>query len=240
MPINRLTEPVKPYQPRYNSTPVRSQYGNLKVVGSPVRVFRGGTWAPAVPVEDRDGNRYYALKCHLDRGMTKDSRMKGAGGRYGIAGMFRSNAMCKAWMKRHREIVSRCTKVGSTNYKNYGAKGIRLYEEWVDPAKFFKYISTLEGWDNPRLQIDRIHNDQGYFPGNVRFVTRLENMHNRSITVKVKVDGEQVPLAAHARQRWPWYPVSYVFLHLRRGKSLSAIDCIARKYKNRKKGVAWS
>lgn len=153
--------------------------------------------------------------------------------------MFRSNAMFKAWMKRYREIVSRCTKVGSTNYKNYGAKGIGLYKDWLDPAKFFAYVSTVTGWDDPKLQIDRIKNSRGYVPGNIRFVTRLENMHNRSTTVKVRSAGKLVSLAALARSTWPWYPVSYVFLHHRRGKTLAEINEIAQRFKRRRKGVAW-
>jgi hypothetical protein len=46
-------------------------------------------------------------------------------------------------------------------------------------ADFLRYLLTLDGWDKPELQLDRIDNEQGYVPGNLRFCTRSTNMANK-------------------------------------------------------------
>jgi hypothetical protein len=38
---------------------------------------------------------------------------------------------------------------------------------------------TLDGWDNPKLELDRIDVNKGYEPNNLRFVTRSQNQRNR-------------------------------------------------------------
>ena len=40
-------------------------------------------------------------------------------------------------------------------------------------------LVTLDGWDDPDLELDRINNDRGYEPENLRFVTRAENTRNK-------------------------------------------------------------
>jgi hypothetical protein len=38
---------------------------------------------------------------------------------------------------------------------------------------------TLDGWDKPKLELDRTDVNKGYEPDNLRFVTRSENQRNR-------------------------------------------------------------
>lgn len=76
--------------------------------------------------------------------------------------------------------VRRCEDPRSQNYHNYGARGIRVYPPWVADRKlFFGYCATLPGWDDQSKQLDRIDNDKGYEPGNLRFVSAQENVKNR-------------------------------------------------------------
>lgn len=46
-----------------------------------------------------------------------------------------------------------------------------------------KYLIKKYGVPNRRLEIDRIDNNKGYAPGNIRFVTRQQNARNRRVTV---------------------------------------------------------
>lgn len=55
-----------------------------------------------------------------------------------------------------------------------------MYEPWrKDRAAFLRYVAKLEGWDNPKLDMDRIDVERGYEPGNIRFVSRRENCNNK-------------------------------------------------------------
>ena len=72
-------------------------------------------------------------------------------------------------------------------YKDIGAKGIKVYDEWLDFEKFREY--ALEHGYKEELTINRIDNDKDYEPGNIEFIEidkKRHNMtkHNRMITYK--------------------------------------------------------
>jgi hypothetical protein len=76
--------------------------------------------------------------------------------------------------------INRCHNPNDRNYKNYGARGIRVAVDWQeDRALFLEHMRTLEGFDDPDRQMDRIDNDRGYEPGNIKFSTAGENVRNR-------------------------------------------------------------
>lgn len=89
-------------------------------------------------------------------------------------------------LDRISAIVVRCTKSKSATYPDYGGRGITVHPAWVENRiEFLRYLVSLDGWDQPALQLDRIDNNGGYVPGNLRFVTRSENMANkRRITAR--------------------------------------------------------
>jgi hypothetical protein len=91
------------------------------------------------------------------------------------------------------DAIRRCTNEDDENYNNWGGRGIKVHQEWLDdPRLFIEYLMTLVGWDNPELVIDRINNDGNYAPGNLRWATYLESCRNqrRPATRRKKVRGE--------------------------------------------------
>lgn len=75
---------------------------------------------------------------------------------------------------------NRCHNPKDKGYPNYGGRGIHLFESWrTDKAAFLRYVLTLDGWDQPHLELDRIDVNKGYEPGNLRFVTRQVNRYNQ-------------------------------------------------------------
>lgn len=63
---------------------------------------------------------------------------------------------------------------------HYRARGISVWKPWrEDRRAFLEYLVSLGGWDDPQLELDRIDNDRGYAPGNLRFVSRRQNANNR-------------------------------------------------------------
>lgn len=60
-----------------------------------------------------------------------------------------------------------------TTNPNYGAKGIRVCDEWLDFKPFRRWAHD-NGYANG-LSIDRMNPNKGYYPGNCEWVTRSEN-----------------------------------------------------------------
>lgn len=89
-------------------------------------------------------------------------------------------------LDRISAIIVRCSNPESATYPDYGGRGITVHPAWVENrAAFLEYLVTLPGWDKPELQLDRRDNNGGYVPGNLRFITRSENMVNkRKITAR--------------------------------------------------------
>jgi hypothetical protein len=72
----------------------------------------------------------------------------------------------------------RCEDPKCHKFPVYGARGISVCTSWSKDFPRFRAWSLKHGYrDN--LTIDRIDNDQGYRPGNCRWVTRTESNKNR-------------------------------------------------------------
>jgi hypothetical protein len=83
-------------------------------------------------------------------------------------------------LDRISAVIVRCTNPKSVVYPDYGGRGITVYAPWIEQrVEFLRYLVELDGWDQPELQLDRIDNNRGYEPGNLRFVTRSQNMSNK-------------------------------------------------------------
>lgn len=80
-----------------------------------------------------------------------------------------------------KSMKRRCYSTNCREYRWYGAKRIKVCEEWVNnPEVFIEW--GISNHYLPGLQVDRIDRDGNYEPINCEFVTRLENlrrMHER-------------------------------------------------------------
>lgn len=98
-------------------------------------------------------------------------------------------------LDRISAIVVRCTNPNSVVYPDYGGRGITVHPAWLGSrVEFLRYLVGLAGWDVPELQLDRIDNNRGYEPGNLRFVTRSQNMSNKRKIKARDVEGLKLEL----------------------------------------------
>jgi len=86
-------------------------------------------------------------------------------------------------------IHMRCYYPTHRPYKNYGARGIVMCDEWRDNFEAFRLWAVTHGYD-PSLTIDRIDNDKNYCPENCRWSTRREQSRNKRNNIIVTAFGE--------------------------------------------------
>ena len=82
---------------------------------------------------------------------------------------------------------TRCYNEKFLYYKNYGGRGIKICNEWLNNFEIF-YIWAINNGYKENLTIDRINNDGNYEPSNCRWITRAEQNRNQRKTKKLIVE----------------------------------------------------
>lgn len=88
---------------------------------------------------------------------------------------------------------NRCDNPNATNYSDYGARGIRVCDEWESNFEAFFEWAVSQGYDptakRGKYTVDRINNDLGYSPENCRLATSKQQANNRRSTHFVTYNG---------------------------------------------------
>lgn len=120
---------------------------------------------------------------------------------------------------RWKDMIQRCTNPKSKRFKDYGGRGTKVADVWLpenDGRTAFVTWSLANGYEKS-LELDRRDNEEGYSPGNCRWVTRKENMRNTRASVYVELEGETVVLRDAIDKYRPDMHFSAVFDRIRRG-----------------------
>jgi hypothetical protein len=86
----------------------------------------------------------------------------------------------------------RCFDSNHKSYPNYGGRGIKVCERWLD-FKAFRDDCLRLGWVDG-LTMDRIDVHGGYEPSNVRFVNSSTQARNRRSNRLIAINDETLPL----------------------------------------------
>ena len=107
-------------------------------------------------------------KCHWECQSCSASKRD-----YGIKGHYLSST----WYG----MVSRCYNKNSLSYHRYGGRGIHIFHEWLeDRSRFAKWVDDNLGQRPDGYTLDRIDNDEGYIPGNLRWADAKTQGNNQS------------------------------------------------------------
>lgn len=114
--------------------------------------------------------------------------------------MARARDSCGKFIKEHGmkgtklyrvwcSMKERCSNPHNKSYRNYGAKGISVCEEWGNDFSKFQNWAINNGYGD-KLTIDRIDTKQNYCPENCRWVTTQQQNRNYSRNHKVEYNGK--------------------------------------------------
>lgn len=104
----------------------------------------------------------------------------------------------------------RCFNPNAPKYKSYGARGIKVCDEWRSDFLNFHTWAMNNGYSNG-LSIDRIDVNGDYEPSNCRWATNKEQSRNKQNTIYYTINGVTKPF----REWCEIYDINYKKAHAR-------------------------
>ena len=109
-------------------------------------------------------------------------------------------------------MIHRCYDINHHKYLSYGARGIKVCDEWKNNYDTF-YKWAIENGYREGLWIERIDNDGDYCPENCKWATRKEQMRNTRRSKHIEYNGETHCLAEWCEILNLYYPTINGRLH---------------------------
>lgn len=104
------------------------------------------------------------------------------------------NGLSKTRINRiYHNIKYRCNNSSSPSYKNYGGRGIKICDEWLDKHNGFLnfYNWSINNGYKEDLTIDRIDVNGNYEPSNCRWIPLTEQFYNKTDNVFYIVNNQK-------------------------------------------------
>ena len=93
-------------------------------------------------------------------------------------------------------LKQRCLNKNDKGYKNYGGRGIKVCDEWLEFENFYCDMGECPAGKS----IDRKNNDKGYYKSNCRWATREEQNNNKRNNRFLIYDGKKQTTRQWARE----------------------------------------
>ena len=146
------------------------------------------------------------------------------------------HGMCRVGKEKrlywtYNSMIQRCENPNNKTYKHYGARGIRVCDEWHDRQAFFEWAYS-HGYKEC-LSIDRIDTNGNYEPSNCRWVDKYVQLNNTRRNHYLTMNGKTLTIKQWCRELNIDYKL--VYWRVKQGKTFEeALTTPVRKI--RKKG----
>jgi hypothetical protein len=127
---------------------------------------------------------------------------------HGASSGGKSSAEYRLWCS----MKERCHRKEHVSYAYYGGRGVTVCQRWRD--SFEDFLADVGPHPGKPYTLDRIDNARGYEPGNVRWLTRAEQMRNTRRVIWLEHAGVRWALGEWMR----YLGVSRDTIHRRIGK----------------------
>lgn len=116
-------------------------------------------------------------------------------------------------------MLSRCNNKTNYSYSHYGNRGVSVCKEWNDNYLAFKQWALQNNYDDTK-SIERIDVNGNYDPSNCKWISRNDQVHNRTNSRRYEINGKTQDAAQWARE----YGINYYTLlsRLDRGMDIKA------------------
>ena len=133
------------------------------------------------------GTKKSILGSHLKRGLIISCGCKGKG--YAKYLNYTHGKSKTRLYSIWTSMKTRCLNKNSQGYKNYGARKIKICDEWKNDYNSFENWALNNGYQE-NLTLDRINNDGDYEPSNCRWATCKTQSNNTRRTIKIIYENE--------------------------------------------------
>lgn len=105
----------------------------------------------------------------------------------------------------YKNMIDRCYNTDCKEYQYYGARGIKVCDEWIIKENYqgllnFYNWAINNGYDD-NLTIDRINPNDNYKPSNCRWVPKYLQTNNQNTNTFIEFNGDNYTVAQWSRAR---------------------------------------
>lgn len=175
------------------------------------------------------GNKFVTVSCHLKDGHTTS------------CGCYRHEREIEANIKHGKRktrlytifatMKQRCYDKNNPNYKNYGARNIKICDDWLnDFMQFYKW--AISNGYTDKLTIERINVNGNYEPKNCKWIPPELQAQNRTTNIRITFNGETDILSNWCKN----LGLNYKTIHERLRKGWKVDKAFKTKIRKRKTG----
>jgi hypothetical protein len=177
------------------------KYGKL----TPIKYIRGSKWLCRCDC----GGESTVQTINLSSGHTKSCGCLPCGKiKHGHATNYKPSPTFQTWSGMKK----RCTNKACKDFKEYGGRGIKVCERWLD--SFENFLADMG--ERPRgLSLGRKDNNLGYFPENCQWETLEQQANNKRNNHNIEISGVVKTISQWAREYG--LPADCCFCRIRRG-----------------------